>query len=91
MGVPGFGKNENYPARDDREQLLKVFTPEGGLSTGLNRGFVSRDCVYFKVDVEFVPVGRGAGDSQGRVTLEEDNRDIIVRISQPYLEFTIAD
>jgi hypothetical protein len=36
-----------------REELLKVFATEGGLSTGLNRTFVSRDCPYFKVDVEF--------------------------------------
>jgi hypothetical protein len=27
-----------------REDLLKVFTTEGGLSTGLQRTFVSRDC-----------------------------------------------
>jgi len=31
-----------------RETLLKAFTTEGGLSTGLHRTFVSRDCPYFK-------------------------------------------
>jgi hypothetical protein len=34
-----------------REALLIVFTTEGGLSTGLQRPFISRDCPYFKVDL----------------------------------------
>lgn len=74
-----------------REDLLKTFTTEGGLSTGLHRTFVSRDCPYFKVDVEFKPVGRSDRDGNGRVTLEEDPRDIIVEISRPYLQFSIND
>src|SRR5262245_58530371 len=41
-----------------RTDLLNVFTTEGGLSNGLHRTFVSRDCPYFKVDVEFEAVGR---------------------------------
>jgi hypothetical protein len=74
-----------------REQLLKVFTTEGGISTGLRRKFVSRDCPYFKVDVTFEAVGRPSHDNDGRVTLMEDSRDIIATISQPYLQFSIAD
>ena len=74
-----------------REELLKIFTTEGGLSTGLNRRFVSRDCPYFKVDVEFRAVGRADKDTDGRVTLVEDSRDIIVKISRPYLQFAIGD
>jgi hypothetical protein len=74
-----------------REDLVKTFTTEGGLSTGLHRTFVSRDCAYFKVDVEFKPVGRPNRDGDGRVTLEEDPRDIIVKISRPYLQFSITD
>ena len=74
-----------------REELMKVFRTEGGLSTGLNRTFVSRGSLYFKVDVEFRAVGRPGRDSDGRVTLEEDARDIIAKISRPYLQFTIAD
>jgi hypothetical protein len=35
-----------------REALYQVFTTEGGLSTALQCTFVSRDCPYFKVDVE---------------------------------------
>jgi hypothetical protein len=74
-----------------REDLLKVFTTEGGLSTGLRRTFVSRDCPYFKVDVQFEAVGRPSRDAGGRVTLEEGKQDIIVQISRPYLQFTVSD
>jgi hypothetical protein len=74
-----------------RADLLTVFTTEGGLSTGLNRTFVSRDCPYFKVDVEFQAVGRSSKDDQRRVTLTEDSRDIIVKISRPYLAYGIGD
>jgi hypothetical protein len=74
-----------------RQALLTVFTTEGGLSTGLRRTFVSRDCPYFKVDVEFQAVGRPDRDGNGRVTLVEDGQDIIQKISRPYLQFTIAD
>lgn len=62
-----------------RDELLKVFRTEGGLSTGLHRTFVSRDCSYFKL-IEFQAVGRPDRDSDGRVTLEEGARDIIVKI-----------
>jgi hypothetical protein len=74
-----------------RAELLEVFTTEGGISTGLRRRFVSKNCPYFKVDVEFRPVGRPARDADGRVTLVEDERDIIVTISQPYLQFSVKD
>lgn len=74
-----------------RARLLEVFTTEGGTSTALQRTFISRDCPYFKVDVTFEAVGRPSHDNDGRVTLEEDSRDIIVKISQPYLQFSIID
>jgi hypothetical protein len=74
-----------------REDLLKVFTTEGGLSTRLHRTFVSRACAYCKVDIEFKAVGRAERDSDGRVILEEDLRDIIVKISRPYLQLSIID
>ena len=75
-----------------REKLLTVFTIEGGLSTPRQRTFVSRDCPYFKVDVQFQVVGRPNRDSDGRVApTEEDSRDIIVKISTPYLQFSILD
>ena len=74
-----------------RTDLLKVFTVEGGLSTGLRRTFISRECPYFKVDVEFKAVGRPDRGADGRVTLVEGNRDVIVKISRPYLQFSVAD
>jgi len=74
-----------------RFDLLKIFRTEGGLSTGLRRTFVSQDCPYFKVDVEFKAVARPDSDNGRFVTLLEDNRDIIVKISKPYLQFTIVD
>ena len=74
-----------------REDLLRVFTTEGGLSTSLHRTFVSRGCPFFKVDVEFNAAGRPNRDKEGRVTLQEDSRDMIVKVSKPYLEFSIMD
>jgi hypothetical protein len=74
-----------------RKTLLTVFTTEGGLSTGLQRTFVSRDCSYFKIDVEFQAVGRPDRDENGRVTLVEGNEDIILRVSRPYLQFGVMD
>ena len=74
-----------------REDLLKVFTTEGGLSTDLNRTYVYRECPYIKVDVEFEPVGRPASDTDGRVTLVEANEDVIKNISKPYLAWMVTD
>jgi hypothetical protein len=74
-----------------RRDLLEIFTTEGGLSTGLRRTYVSQECPYFKVDVEFEAVGRPSRDEEGRVTLVEDDRDVIVKISKPYLQFSIMD
>lgn len=74
-----------------REALYQVFTTEGGLSNGLQRTFVSRDCPYFKVEVEFQAVGRPARDGDGSVTLVENGADLILKISRPYLQFSIMD
>ncbi len=74
-----------------RADLLKVFTTEGGLSTGLHRTYVYRKCPYIKVAVEFEAVGRPARDAEGRVTLEESDKDTIKSISKPYLEWSIVD
>jgi hypothetical protein len=78
-------------AGQTRADLVKVFTTEGGLSTGLRRTYVYRECPYFKVDVEFEPVGRPARDAEGRVTLEESDADVIKSISRPYLDWSITD
>ena len=74
-----------------RKDLKSVFTTEGGLSTGLRRTYVTRECPYFKVDVGFRAVGRPERDRDGRVTLLEDDRDLITTISRPYLQFSIVD
>jgi hypothetical protein len=85
------GKMETIKPGMTRNDLLKVFRTEGGLSTGLHRTFVSQDCAYFKVDVEFRAVGTPDRNSERRVTLEEASGDIIVKISRPYLQYSIAD
>ena len=74
-----------------RADLLRVFTTEGGLSTGLQRTYVYRECPYFKVDVEFEAVGRPPRDVEGRVTLVESEADTIKTISKPYLQFSVLD
>ncbi len=67
-----------------REALLVVFTAEGGLSTPMSRTFVSRDCPYFMVDVEFQ---RAIGRPERDLLHDEDPTDVIRTISRPYLEF----
>jgi len=74
-----------------RADLFKVFTTEGGLSTGLKRVYVYRKCPYIKVDVEFEPVDKPARGAEGRVTLIEADEDVIKKISKPYLEWSILD
>ena len=74
-----------------RADLLKVFTTEGGLSTGLRQTYVYRKCPYIKVDVEFEAAGRPARDAEGRVTLEKSDKDTIRSISKPYLEWSVMD
>lgn len=74
-----------------RKTLLTVFTTEGGISTGLQRTYVSRDCPYFKVNVEFQAVGRPNRDEDGRVTLVEGDEDVILKISTPYLRGITVD
>jgi hypothetical protein len=74
-----------------RRDLLRVFNTEGGLSTRLRRTFVSRDCPYFKVVVDFKAASGPDRDSAGSLNSVEDNRDIIVKVSKPYLQFAIGD
>jgi hypothetical protein len=74
-----------------RADLLTVFVPAGAISTRLQSTFASRECGYFKVDVQFEAAGKLERDSQGRLTPEEDPRDKIVKISRPYVEFPITD
>jgi hypothetical protein len=57
----------------------------------LQHTFVSRDCLYFKGDVEFQAVGRPDKNGNGRVTLVQDGKDLIFDISRLYLQFSIMD
>lgn len=79
-----------------RWDVLKVFRAEGGLPgptpTGLQRSrFVSQDCPYFKIDVEFEPVARGNLGYNLSGFLTEDNRDVIVKVSKPYVQSTATN
>ncbi len=66
-----------------REELLRVFTTEGGWSTRLERTYVYKECPYIKVRVHF----KAVDDDK----FFENNKDIITDISKPYLEWMIAD
>ena len=57
------------------EGAPRLFRTEGGPPAGLQREtFVSQDCPYFKIDVEFKPEAVA-------------NRDVIVKVSKPYVQF----
>jgi hypothetical protein len=68
-----------------REDLLKVFTTEGGLSFRLRRTYVYKECPYIKVKVEF----EAAADTDDGLT--EMPEDRIVKISMPFLQYSIMD
>jgi hypothetical protein len=78
-----------------RWDLLKVFRAEGGPPTrpamGLRRStFVSQDSPYFKIDVEFESVARpDLGSAVGFSA--EDNRDVILKVSKPYVQFATTN
>jgi hypothetical protein len=73
-----------------RGDLLKVFATEGGISNRVHRTYVSRDCPYFKVDVELKEVGP-PGPNGNQMQFGESSADIILKISRPYLAFARAD
>ena len=68
-----------------RADLLRVFKEEGGISTRRRRRYVYHDCPYIKVDVEFEPVGEPENK------LRQSPRDKIIKISRPFLEWSILD
>ncbi len=65
-----------------RGELLEVLRTEGGESTRFWRTYVYKECPYIKVDVEFKAAGEG--------TLENE-RDEIMKVSKPFLEWSILD
>jgi|SRR5947209_15292046 len=68
-----------------RADLLKVFVEEGGISSRTTETFAYRECPYFKVNVQFEPVGDVHGNDSG------SHGDKIVNISKPYLDWIVAD
>jgi hypothetical protein len=81
-------KMETLKLGDTRKSLLRVFTTEGGLSTGLERTYVSQDCPLFKVDVKFHAKGRPDRESEAsdalppnsvRVVAEQESKVIALR------------
>jgi hypothetical protein len=71
-----------------RKDLLGVFTEEGGLSTRTQRRYVYKDCPYIKVNVEFSPTAETDANQDAST---ENPEDRIVKISRPYLEYSIVD
>jgi hypothetical protein len=65
-----------------RGELLEVLRTEVGESTRFWRTYVYKECPYIKVDVEFKAAGEG--------TLENE-RDVIMKVSKPFLEWSILD
>lgn len=65
-----------------RKDLSRFFTTEGGLSTRSEHRYVYKHCQNIKVDVQFSPIDKEADGSPD---------DKIVKISNPYLEYSIFD
>jgi len=74
-----------------REALLKVLTTEGGLSTRLQRKFVSPVCPNLKITVDFRAEGDVRRDEDGRLVALEDLKDVITAVSKPYFQHPIYD
>ena len=68
-----------------RQDLLSIFNTEGGLSSRTQRRYVYKHCPHIKVDVEFAPVDGVPFPS------DEKPQDQIVKISRPFLEYSIMD
>ena len=73
-----------------REQLLQVFTTEGGLSIPPQQTYVYRGCPYIKVDVKFKIVGERDISPAGH-RFGTGPGDVIQDISKPYLQWSIMD
>jgi hypothetical protein len=74
-----------------RKDLVALFRMQGGIHQGLNSTFVSWDCQYFKVDVQFEAAIPPRRDREGRTWWQESEKDRIISISRPYLGWLIID
>ena len=68
-----------------RRDLDRTLTPDGGMSTRLQKTYLFVGCPYIKVDVRF-RAAAGMTDSFG-----ESPEDLIESVSKPYLEVSHAD
>jgi putative aminopeptidase FrvX len=68
-----------------RADLLTVFTVESGISTRARRTYVYRLCPYIKVEVDFTPVT----NPDDRLTEMSDDK--ILKLSRPYLQYSVTD
>lgn len=67
-----------------RTDVLRLFSEEGGLSTRTQRTYVYQQCPYIKIDITFSP-------SSNSTSSAEMPDDVVVNLSRPYLQYTIAD
>ena len=76
-----------------RDQLMNVFTTQGGVYSARERQFVSRDCPYFKVNVKFdrSPAGEAMLREDESKWLVERDDDVITSITGPFLGYEIFD
>lgn len=70
-----------------REELLKVFVPEGGTSQRTAGSFLYRNCTLIKVDVEFEEVAKGENPDHPFYRFTQDK---VINISKPYIETSIV-
>jgi hypothetical protein len=85
--VDSLKRMQSIKAGMTRADLLKLFTPDGGLQNG--KIFVFRDCQYFKVAVEWeqperVQAGRTIKELEAAI--DGLPGDVIKGISRPYIE-----
>jgi hypothetical protein len=72
-----------------RKDLSRVFGVEGGLSFRTHRKYVYKHCPYIKVDVDFSAAEVSEATNEDASFESPDDR--IIKISPPYLEYSIAD
>jgi hypothetical protein len=71
-----------------RGDMAKVFTRGGGMSMRLQCRYTSRECSYFHVDVTLREARGSRINARGDF---ENSRDVILTISQPYLDYEAMD
>lgn len=74
-----------------RNQLMKIFTTQGGVYTARERQFVSRDCPYFKVNAKFRRAVESQMDEGESAWLNKRDDDVITNIDGPFLGYLIFD